>query len=499
MTTIIKLALQALLGRRRFWLLIALPLALIGLTALIRALSSDPDAAWPMISFLGFPLVLPLVAILAASSVLGPEVDDGSIVYLLSKPVSRHARGDLEVAGRLVGDARRRLVGVFIAALVAGGGQQAVAWFVGALVAGTTYSALFLALSSVTRHAVVIGLIFVLIWAARGPSRRRTQVRRGHAISRRREHRRRKRHRQRYAVRRSVRTRGASTSCRCRAAESSRTPRSPRSDGPPIRTAAASGYECMPTVLSDERGPFGRNVGCRARDHRCGPRGRARDAGRRDGRHRLVRTGRSDPRGGCRRHRRCRAAEASPIRTGFGRWELGRGDEVRRCKFTNYCEALDQSTSRSRASCGIASTRDATDVPLTRDGRRRLVAPRWQEWERGTSTRSTTIRAAHATASGSRSRARSQAHALGAPTSAGPPPASRSSATCCGDGSARGGMGEVWAAQDDQLAREVAIKVVRVARWRRPPTVQAERLAREARALARMSDPHVVQVYDVGS
>jgi ABC-2 type transport system permease protein len=162
--TIIKLALQALLGRRRFWLLIALPLALMGLTALIGALSSDPDAAWPMISFLGYPLVLPLVAILAASSVLGPEVDDGSIVYLLSKPVSRHA---IAISKWLVAWSATLVVGsigVFIAGLVAGGGEQALGWWVAALVAGTTYSALFLALSSLTRHAVVIGLIFVLIW-----------------------------------------------------------------------------------------------------------------------------------------------------------------------------------------------------------------------------------------------------------------------------------------------------------------------------------------------
>ena len=162
--TIIKLAAQALLGRRRFWLLIALPLALIGLTALIRALSSDPDAAWPMISFLGYPLVLPLVAILAASSVLGPEVDDGSIVYLLSKPVSRHA---IAISKWLVAWSATLVVGsigVFLAGLVAGGGEQALGWWLGALVAGTTYSALFLALSSLTRHAVVIGLIFVLIW-----------------------------------------------------------------------------------------------------------------------------------------------------------------------------------------------------------------------------------------------------------------------------------------------------------------------------------------------
>jgi ABC-2 type transport system permease protein len=162
--TILKLAAQALLGRRRFWLLIALPMALIGLTALIRAISSDGDAAWPMISFLGYPLVLPLVAILAASSVLGPEVDDGSIVYLLSKPVSRHA---IAISKWLVAWSATLVVGalgVFVAGLVAGGGSQAVGWLVAAMVAGTTYSALFLALSSFTRHAVVVGLIFVLIW-----------------------------------------------------------------------------------------------------------------------------------------------------------------------------------------------------------------------------------------------------------------------------------------------------------------------------------------------
>ncbi len=162
--TIIKLALQAVLGRRRFWVLLGLPLALIALTVLIGALSSDSEAAWPMISFLGYPLVLPLVAILAASSVLGPEIDDGSIVYLLSKPVSRHT---IATSKWLVAWSATLVVGslgVLAAALVAGGGERALGWWVAALVAGTTYSALFLALSSFTRHAVVAGLIFVLIW-----------------------------------------------------------------------------------------------------------------------------------------------------------------------------------------------------------------------------------------------------------------------------------------------------------------------------------------------
>ena len=160
--TIVKLAAQALLGRRRFWLLLAFPVLLVALTVTIAALT-DGDAAWPLMPGLGYPVVLPLVAVLAASSVLGPEVDDGSIVYLLAKPVSRHA---VAVSKWVVAWAATLLAGalpLYVSALVAGGGagrRRGVA----AVVAGTTYSALFLAVSAVTRHAVIVSLIFVLIW-----------------------------------------------------------------------------------------------------------------------------------------------------------------------------------------------------------------------------------------------------------------------------------------------------------------------------------------------
>ncbi|WP_374457412.1 ABC transporter permease [Nocardioides sp.] len=161
--TIAKLALQALLGRRRFFLLLAFPVLLIALVTLITALT-DGDAAFEILPGLGYPLVLPLVAILAASSVLGPEVDDGSIVYLLSKPVSRHA---VAISKWLVALAATLVAGalaILIASLITGDATRAVAMFVGAVVAGTAYSALFLAISSVTRHAVIASLMFVLIW-----------------------------------------------------------------------------------------------------------------------------------------------------------------------------------------------------------------------------------------------------------------------------------------------------------------------------------------------
>jgi ABC-2 type transport system permease protein len=162
-TTIAKLALQALLGRRRFFLLLAFPVLLIGLVALVTALV-DGDAAYEVLPNLGYPLVLPLVAILAASSVLGPEVDDGSIVYLLSKPVNRYgvaiSKWVVALGATLVAGALPILVG----GLITGDSTRALALFVGAAVAATAYSALFLAISAVTRHAVIASLIFVLIW-----------------------------------------------------------------------------------------------------------------------------------------------------------------------------------------------------------------------------------------------------------------------------------------------------------------------------------------------
>ncbi len=60
----------------------------------------------------------------------------------------------------------------------------------------------------------------------------------------------------------------------------------------------------------------------------------------------------------------------------------------------------------------------------------------------------------------------------------------------------RGGMGVVLSAYDEELDRKVAIKLVR---WDAAFSDAARaRMKREARAMARLSHPNVVQVYDVG-
>ena len=59
-----------------------------------------------------------------------------------------------------------------------------------------------------------------------------------------------------------------------------------------------------------------------------------------------------------------------------------------------------------------------------------------------------------------------------------------------------GGMGEVWKARDTRLERTVAIKLL-------PQSVAAspesrQRFEREAKAIAKLSHPHICALYDVG-
>ncbi|HZI16267.1 MAG TPA: serine/threonine-protein kinase, partial [Myxococcus sp.] len=61
-----------------------------------------------------------------------------------------------------------------------------------------------------------------------------------------------------------------------------------------------------------------------------------------------------------------------------------------------------------------------------------------------------------------------------------------------------GGMGVVYAASDPKLGRKVALKLVR-ADADVPGAARQQRLLQEAQALARLSHPHVVSVYDAGS
>jgi 2,4-dienoyl-CoA reductase-like NADH-dependent reductase (Old Yellow Enzyme family) len=138
-----------------------------------------------------------------------------------------------------------------------------------------------------------------------------------------------------------------------------------------------SGYECMPQYLSDTSGPFGRNVG---------PSARIRAAVRAAGYATPIVVA-----GGIHAFEQAEAilaAEQADI-IGFARQALadpdwfikvraGCGGQVRLCEYTNYCEGLDQK--HKQVTCQLWD-REALDEPGTtrsKDGRRRLIAPRWR-------------------------------------------------------------------------------------------------------------------------
>jgi ABC-2 type transport system permease protein len=163
--TILRLSAQALLGRRRGLVLALIPAVVLALAIVVRALTRS-GTGYEIIEAVGYTLALPLVALLAASAVLGPEIDDGSIVYLIAKPVRRSVVALSKYAVAWLATLALGALPLLLGGLVLDSTDpsKALAWAVGGAVSGTAYTALFLGLAALTRHAVVIGLLFVLLW-----------------------------------------------------------------------------------------------------------------------------------------------------------------------------------------------------------------------------------------------------------------------------------------------------------------------------------------------
>lgn len=138
-----------------------------------------------------------------------------------------------------------------------------------------------------------------------------------------------------------------------------------------------SGYECMPTVRSDAAGPFGRNRGpaltVRRAVHAAGretPVVLAGGISTFDQAEALLADGVADIIGAARQ------SLADP--DWFRKLRLGRGAEIRRCVFTNYCEGLDQVHKPVTCKLWDHLELDRPETARTADGRRRLVAPAWE-------------------------------------------------------------------------------------------------------------------------
>ncbi|WP_240136923.1 ABC transporter permease [Streptomyces sp. MUM 178J] len=165
--TVARLTYRAVLGRRRAAILFVLPALLLAIAVAVRTFNGvDDQVAADVLGGFALAVMVPLIGVIAGTGAIGPEIDDGSIVYLLAKPVKRPTiivtKLTVAIAVTMVFSAVPTLIAGFI---LNGNGQQvAMAYTVAALVASIAYSALFLLLGTVSRHAVVIGLVYALVW-----------------------------------------------------------------------------------------------------------------------------------------------------------------------------------------------------------------------------------------------------------------------------------------------------------------------------------------------
>ncbi|MFF0746840.1 ABC transporter permease [Streptomyces sp. NPDC004111] len=165
--TVARLTYRALLGRRRAAILFVLPALLIVISVAVRLLAGEDDSvANGVLGGFALATMVPLIGVIAGTGAIGPEIDDGSIVYLLAKPVKRPTIIFTKLIVAIAVTMAFSAIPTFIAGFVlnGNGGQIAIAYTVAALVASIAYSALFLLLGTVSRHAVVFGLVYALVW-----------------------------------------------------------------------------------------------------------------------------------------------------------------------------------------------------------------------------------------------------------------------------------------------------------------------------------------------
>ncbi|MER5333442.1 ABC transporter permease [Micromonospora sp. NPDC002717] len=165
MSTVSWITARGLFGRRRFLLLVPLPAVLVLLAVLSRSLGVDPGE-WgpPVLVGLGLAVVLPVVALIVGTGVLGAEIDDGTVVHILTKPLPRWQIVLPKLAVATGVTAVTVAVPLYVAGVLAHSVRLGLALAAAAAVGALAYSALFLALSLLTRRPVLLGLVYVLIW-----------------------------------------------------------------------------------------------------------------------------------------------------------------------------------------------------------------------------------------------------------------------------------------------------------------------------------------------
>jgi ABC-2 type transport system permease protein len=169
---IVAITFKQLLGRRRTLLLVLLA-ALPPLLALIFRAAGELDVASyteNVFDPVSMTIVLPLSAVLFGTGAFGAETDEGTILYLLAKPISRWAIVTAKAFAAALLTMALTVASVFVAGLIelvpagSAGVSATEAQMVAMVVGSLCYVALFIPVSLLTRRALVVGIGYTLIW-----------------------------------------------------------------------------------------------------------------------------------------------------------------------------------------------------------------------------------------------------------------------------------------------------------------------------------------------
>ncbi len=165
---LVTVTLRALLGRRRIVLMILLA-ALPILVGLVIRLGGGRSDAGDILDALVIRTVLPLIALIIGTAAVGSEIEDGTVLFLLLKPIARWqiALAKVVVAAGLT--AALVVPAILITGLLVGGGGSdsiglASGYAMAAILGGSAYAVAFTVLGIVTSRALIIGLAYTLLW-----------------------------------------------------------------------------------------------------------------------------------------------------------------------------------------------------------------------------------------------------------------------------------------------------------------------------------------------
>jgi ABC-2 type transport system permease protein len=164
---LIEVTLRGLLGRRRALLLVLLVGLPVFIALLVRVSGGRPDAD-RVLDTLVVRTVMPLVALIVGTAALGSEIEDGTAVYLMIKPIPRR---QIALAKTLVAAGLTIALivpAVVLTAFLVGTRTDPLTSIVGfsvaCMVGGSAYAIAFMAFSLVTSRALLLGLAYTLIW-----------------------------------------------------------------------------------------------------------------------------------------------------------------------------------------------------------------------------------------------------------------------------------------------------------------------------------------------